>query len=108
MNDQLAESFCNYPNPFGTESRPVTKFVYYLRQQSDVQLRIFTLTGDLVYAWEFNKTEHPNQTAPGIHRDDIVWDGRNGKGVPVMNGIYLAYLLTENGERALTKIAVVK
>jgi len=108
MNDQLTESFCNYPNPFGTVSRPVTKFVYYLKQASNVRLRIFTLTGDLVYAWEFNQTEHPNQTSAGIHRDDIVWDGRNGRGMRVMNGIYLAYLLTDYGERALTKIAVVK
>ncbi len=108
MAEELKESFCNYPNPFGTTTRPITKFVYYLRQPSDIQLKIYTLTGELVRSWHFTKAEHPKQTSQGIHRDDIIWDGKNGRGEPVMNGIYLAYLLTEFDERALTKIAVVK
>ncbi len=108
MQSDLAKSFCNYPNPFGTSARPLTKFVYYLEQPSDVQIKIFTLTGDLVQAWEYTKAAHPAQTSAGVHQDDVVWDGRNGRGEKVMNGIYLAYLKTEQGELALTKIAVVK
>ena len=104
----LEESFCNYPNPFGTPSRPTTKFVYYLKEASDVQIKIFTLTGDLVQAWEYTKATHPEQTSAGVHQDDVVWDGRNGRGEKVMNGVYLAYLKTEYGEMALAKIAVVK
>ena len=108
MQADVKESFCNYPNPFGAPSRPLTKFVYYLSQPSDVQIKIFTLTGDLVQAWEFTKSAHPGQTSAGIHQDQVVWDGRNGRGEKVMNGIYLAYLRTEYGELAVTKIAVVK
>ncbi len=108
MQSDLEESFCNYPNPFGTPLRPTTRFVYNLSQASDVQIKIFTLTGDLVQAWEFTKAAHPQQTSAGVHQNDVVWDGRNGRGDKVMNGIYLAYLMTENGELALTKIAVVK
>lgn len=108
MQSDLAKSFCNYPNPFGTAARPVTKFVYYLEESSDIQIKIFTLTGDLVQAWEYTKAAHPAQTSAGVHQDDVVWDGRNGRGEKVMNGIYLAYLKTEKGELALSKIAVVK
>lgn len=108
VEDALEESFCNYPNPFGTSGRPITKFVYYLQEAGDFQLKIFTLTGDLVYAWEFTKAAHPKQTSAGVHQDDITWDGRNGRGDKVMNGVYLAYLKTEDGKVAVTKIAVIK
>jgi hypothetical protein len=108
MENNLEGSFCNYPNPFGTPGRPITKFVYHLKEASDVQIKIFTLTGDLVQAWEYTKSAHPEQTSAGVHQDDVVWDGRNGRGDKVMNGIYLAYLKTEYGEMAMTKIAVVK
>ncbi len=108
MQSDLAKSFCNYPNPFGTAARPVTKFVYYLAESSDIQIKIFTLTGDLVQAWEYTQAAHPAQTSAGVHQDDIMWDGRNGRGEKVMNGIYLAYLKTAKGDLALTKIAVVK
>jgi len=108
MQNDLEESFCNYPNPFGTPSRPTTRFVYYLKQASDVRIKIFTLTGDLVQAWEYTKAAHPRQTSAGVHQDEVIWDGRNGQGQKVMNGVYLAYLQTDYGEMALTKIAVVK
>jgi hypothetical protein len=108
VDGDMRESFCNYPNPFGISSRPITKFVYYLEQASDLQLKIFTLTGDLVNAWEFTKDAHPKQTSAGVHQDDITWNGRNGNGEMVMNGIYLAYLKTEDGNVAVTKIAVIK
>lgn len=108
MQNDLEESFCNYPNPFGTASRPTTRFVYYLKQASDVRIKIFTLTGDLVQAWEYTKAAHPRQTSAGVHQDEVIWDGRNGQGQKVMNGVYLAYLQTDYGEMALTKIAVVK
>ena len=108
MQNSLEESFCNYPNPFGTASRPTTRFVYYLKQASDVRIKIFTLTGDLVQAWEYTRAAHPRQTSAGVHQDEVIWDGRNGRGEKVMNGVYLAYLQTDYGEMALTKIAVVK
>lgn len=102
------KSFCNYPNPFGTSGRPLTKFVYYLQEANDLTLKIFTLTGDLVYSWNFTTAEHPQQTRSGLHDGDIVWNGRNGRGQKVMNGVYLAYLQVKNGEQALTKIAVIR
>ncbi len=102
------KSFCNYPNPFGTSARPLTKFVYYLPEASDIKLKIFTLTGDLVYTWDYTVAENSRQTSAGLHDGDIVWNGRNGRGQKVMNGVYLAYLQVANGGQALTKIAVIR
>lgn len=105
------ESFCNFPNPFGIASDPErreTKFLYYLKQASNIDVKIFTLTGDLVRAWTFTKASHPAQTSQGIHEGSLKWDGTNGRGVQVMNGVYLAYITTEYGETAVTKIAVVR
>jgi len=108
IDQQLEESFCNYPNPFGTSVRPLTHFVYYLPQASDLSLKIFTLTGDLVFRWDLNKAEHPTQTSAGLHDGHIYWDGRNGLGRPVMSGVYLAYLSVDGGQVAISKIAVIR
>ncbi|MDZ7369991.1 MAG: hypothetical protein ONB12_02330 [candidate division KSB1 bacterium] len=108
VDASLGKSFYNYPNPFGRLSKPKTSFVYYLKEASDIKLSIYTLTGDLVRTWEFKKDEYPDYTSPGLHQGDIEWDGTNGMGVPVLNGVYLAYLKTGYGEQTVTKIAVVR
>ncbi len=103
-----AKSFYNFPNPFGRLSKPTTSFIYYLKEETDLKLSIYTLTGDLVYSREIKKEQYPELTAAGLHQGDLTWDGRNGLGVPVVNGVYLAYLKTGYGEEAVTKIAVVR
>ena len=108
IDQKLEASFCNYPNPFGTSARPETRFVYYLQQSSDLELKIFTLTGDLVFSWDFKKAEHPAETSAGLHDGDIYWDGRNGLGQRVMSGVYLAYLSVDGGQVAISKIAVIR
>ena len=49
--------------------------------------------------------------APGLYQD-FVWDGRNGKGQVVRNGVYLAELKVQfesgGSERLLRKVAVVR
>ncbi len=100
------EAFRNYPNPFGNPNRPQTKFIYYLDQDSDVEIKIFTLIGELV--WSQSYTSNDPQGKRGQHEADIVWDARNEKGYLVLNGVYLARILTGYGKSALTKIAVIK
>jgi hypothetical protein len=109
ISKSFKESFVNYPNPFGSVSRSKTStmFVYYLSKDSDLHLRIYTLTGDLVYTKSFSSGEV--QSKAGEHDGDLPWDGRNGIGVPVVNGIYIAYLTaTALNETAMTKVAVVR
>jgi hypothetical protein len=103
----FTKSFFNYPNPFGRADDPDTKFVYFLQDPSDVQIRIYTLTGDLVKTWDYTQAEHPDETSAGLHDGQIIWDGRNGMEEMVLNGVYLAYIITDFGQ-SMTKIAVVK
>jgi len=101
----LRESFANFPNPFGAGREP-TMFVYYLPAPGTVSLRILTLRGDTV-AWLLRNTNR----AAGLQQQDL-WTGQNGRGLVVVNGVYLAELSVEladgTRERLLRKVAVVR
>ncbi len=100
------KAFFNYPNPFGNLERPQTYFVYYLDQDTDVNIKIYTLIGEMV--WSCSYTVDDPQGKKGPHEADIVWDGRNGQGYRVLNGVYIARISTGYGKNTLTKIAVIK
>lgn len=114
LEAELEKSFINYPNPFGRSGYEQTKFVYYLEENADVELRIFTLLGELVWSKSFQSDEPEGQA--GMHEDHyfgtggppILWDGRNGAGHKVLNGVYIAVLSTSKGKQATTKVAVIK
>ncbi len=107
MQKDLKGSFCNYPNPFGNSGRKITHFVYYLSQETDIELNIYTLIGELVWSCSYSKNEP--QGKKGLHHgNEIVWDGRNLKGFKVLNGVYIARINTDYGEWAITKLAVIK
>ncbi len=106
VND-LKRSFKNYPNPFGNLDRQKTHFIYYLTQDSDVELKIYTLIGELVWSSAYSSSDP--QGKKGLHqKDDITWDARNSRGYAVLNGVYIARIETSYEESALTKIAVIK
>ncbi len=78
-----------------------------LEENSDVDIRIFTLNGELVWS----------KKLVGLHRgfyDRLVkWDGKNDKGQRVLNGVYLGAIDIKplNGgaaKRYITKIAYIK
>lgn len=103
----LKKSFRCYPNPFGSSNRRITNFVYYLKKTTTVNLKIFTLFGEVV--WEASYKENDPQCQKGLHaNDDIQWDARNMRGQDVLNGVYLAYIRTADGKTAITKVAVLK
>ncbi|MBN1155155.1 hypothetical protein JXB12_09590 [candidate division KSB1 bacterium] len=106
MSDNLKESFGNYPNPFGNSSRPNTHFTYYLKQNTNVRVKIYTLLGELVWSASYKAIDLQGQA--GSHDGDITWDGRNDNGDIVLNGVYIAYISTDYGDHATTKIAVLK
>ena len=100
----LGESYANFPNPFaaGHES---TTFVYYLPSDGVVDLRIWTLRGDEVVTLLSGAP-----ATAGLHQE-VVWDGSNGTGRTVRNGVYLAELevrMSGRSERFLRKVAVVR
>jgi len=103
---EFEKSFLNYPNPFGGPDRPETKFVYYLDEDSDVDLRIYSLLGELVWQASFKPTD-PQGRGTGTDRPEIVWDGKNSDKKKVLNGVYIAVLKTIKGT-ATRKVAFIK
>jgi len=95
-------SYSNFPNPFAAGHENTT-FAFYLPEPGRVTLRIWTPRGDEVL------TLIDENRAAGMYQSDR-WDGRNGKGVSVVNGVYVAELEVrfDNGEsrRLLRKIGV--
>lgn len=101
----LERSYANFPNPFAAGREP-TRFAYYLPSPGQVTLRIWTARGERVATLLDGASR-----AQGLHQDDA-WDGRNGRGDVVTNGVYLAEIVVklEGGEsrRLLRKVAVVR
>jgi len=108
MADNLKDSFRNYPNPFGNSSRETTTFIYYLKEDTDVQIKIYTLLGELVWSRSYKKTEPQGRVGSHDGSNSIVWNARNDKGYKVLNGVYVAYITTGFGESTYTKVAVLK
>jgi hypothetical protein len=101
----LESSFSNFPNPF-TPTRGPTSFVYYLRTDAEVTLSIWTALGERVIT-----ILNREARSPGLHQADR-WDGRNGRGDGVVNGVYVAELVVQfqdgSSERILRKLAVAR
>jgi hypothetical protein len=98
-NGDLAATYGNYPNPFHAGSENTT-IEFYLQNPSTVSLDIYDVTGNKVISLLKNVSlPMGDQKEP--------WDGKNGMGALVLNGVYYAQL-NVNGNKLLTKIAVVK
>ena len=101
----LRGSYANFPNPFAA-GRELTRVVYYLRGDARVSLEILTARGEDVVTL-LRETAKP----AGLHQEDT-WDGRNGRGDTVYNGVYLARLTVRYDDGAseslLRKVAVVR
>jgi len=88
----------NFPNPFEHE----TSIVYELGRNADVQLRVYTVSGELVKV-------RNEKGVTGYNR--IIWDGTNRRNKPVSSGVYLYVLEVVSGEEranARSKCSVVR
>lgn len=101
----LAASYSNFPNPFAA-GREATTFVYELSGPAAVTLRIRTVHGETV-----TTLAEGAERAAGLHQEDR-WDGRNERGVAVLNGVYVAELTVRYAggaeERLRRKVAVLR
>ncbi|MBU8920778.1 MAG: hypothetical protein KOO63_02855 [Bacteroidales bacterium] len=88
-------SFSNYPNPF-IASQEQTRITFFLPSESEVSLEVYTITGKLV-----KKIIDNESMMSGLHQD-IWWDGRNGRGEKVLNGVY--YLVLKTGAGGSEKV----
>jgi hypothetical protein len=90
----------NYPNPFN----PETWIPYRLAQSSDVEIRIYNVSGQLV------RTIHVGKQSPGnyVTREKAAyWDGLNNKGEKVTSGVYF-YQLLAGKNNLVRKMVILK
>jgi len=104
---ELADSYKNYPNPFAA-GRQSTNIEYFLENDAEVSLKIYNIIGQLVRVIVDKETQ---PAASSLYR--YQWDGRNGNGQIVLNGIYFAVLTVkavDDGDirQFVLKIAVIK
>ncbi len=92
LDQSAREAFSNYPNPF-IASREQTRITFFMPSDGRVALKVYTVTGRLVRT--LIESEHRHE---GLHQD-VTWDGRNGRGNPVLNGVYLLVIETSIGGR---------
>ena len=101
----LSESYSNFPNPFAA-GRQSTRFAYALTRDATVSLRVLTARGEMVAT-----ILDGSPRLAGLHQDDE-WNGLNGRGVAVRNGVYVAELVVRfsdgSEQRVLRKVAVVR
>lgn len=100
----------NYPNPFDPR-RNTTKIRYRLGTDVDsVVVRIYDIAGALVVELDNCPTEGEGSSVWQKY-SDVEWDGRNGRGDLVVNGIYPFEVIARLGDRSMSargKIAVLK
>ncbi len=100
----LDESFVLEANPVNPAGAPA-RFTYELEEPGTIEFRVFTLTGEEVFAKTY--PEGTPGTETGEH--ELFWDGRNNDGRMVLNGVYIAIITnTRTGDQARIKIAIVK
>ncbi len=90
-----------YPNPFNPTDG-VTTFRYSLEKAGDVTIKVYDAGGNLV------RTVLDGQTQEAVTEQSVEWDGRNGDGVIVANGVYFFVVETSADERAVGKTAVLR
>ena len=103
LSNQFQEYVHNYPNPFSPGLHGATHITYFLDTPGSVEVKIYSLLGELVY--ERSVPAGDALAAAGPH--EIDWDARNMKGEMVRNGIYVCKLVA-GSKSATFRIAVAK
>ena len=85
----------NYPNPFN----PMTTIAFALPKTSQVQLRVYDLSGKLV------RTLAEETLSAGQH--EVVWTGRDDTGRRAASGMYF-YRLVAEGQTLVGKMLMLK
>ncbi len=102
----------NTPNPFEA-GRELTTISYILEKDCRVYIRIYTLLGDLVKEMKFSPGEEGGRGESDGYENNVSWDGKNGRGMLVADGVYLSQIIAEPRDgskiiKEIRKIAVIK
>ena len=92
----------NYPNPFRAGDQE-THIAYVVNKPGPVMVKIFDISGKLVYRRRY----HTGEPGAGMGPQEVTWSGRNDDGEIVRNGIYICRIDTATGSVKI-KIAVAK
>jgi hypothetical protein len=95
------ENIYNYPNPFNPD-KETTTLRYSLEKNAKVTVKIYDAGSNLVRIL----VEDIQQNA--AEEQSITWDGKNGDGDIVANGVYFFVIETSEDERGVGKIAVLR
>lgn len=90
-----------YPNPFNPDIE-VGTIRYSLSKQGNITIKIYDVAGNLV------KTLLVNEPKVACEEQYIKWDGKNGKGYIVDNGVYFYVIESSSGEKGVGKIAILR
>jgi hypothetical protein len=93
-NDLQLLNVFNFPNPFQEERGTAFSFFLAAGGPVDVMIRVFTVSGKLIY----ERVERG--LAPGYHQ--LPWDGRDNEGDQIANGVYLYKVVATNGTKSQT------
>ncbi len=108
LEQDFSLSVSSYPNPFNPRTEQA-RIGYYLDEDSDLEVKIFTLLGELV--WSKSITASDPLGRAGLHTDNtaVLWDGKNDASKEVRSGVYICLIKNNtSGEEEKFKIAVVK
>jgi hypothetical protein len=101
----LASSFTNWPNPFNS-TREVTTIGFVLTEDADVDIEVFTITGELVRTI----VSSARRSAGAYDKD--TWAGLNDSGITVIPGTYYCRITARytsgRVEDVKRKVAVVR
>lgn len=97
--DRPAGSITNSPNPFHPDEGQ-TEIRYKLARDADVKLRLYTLSGSLVFETDYAAGETGGTEGENL----ILWDGRNGQGTLVASGGYILQVEAERDGESIHKM----
>ena len=90
-----------YPNPFNPEVESAT-LRFSLSKSANVTVKLYDAGGRLV------TTLTEDEYMEAKEEQNLPWDGKNDKGDIVANGVYFCVITTDQGERAVCKVAVLR
>lgn len=88
----------NSPNPFDP-ARESTTIIYQLDRDTDINVYLFSVTGDMLWKESFNRGE----TGGKQGENAISWDGISSFSEMLSNGVYLLHIAERSTGKTLAK-----
>ena len=113
-----------FPNPYRGSAvwdgnRATGRYIWFVGLPAKAQVKIYTLAGDRVFEFEFDRATYAGENASGVLPPDgqapvmpgtlAAWDLRSQNGQPVASGLYLFSVTdSDTGESQQGKFLVLK